>query len=132
MPLYSTMFQSSWVRICSKHIHRVKQGTHKNTHRHSPTQKRVRAVISAPINAAFVCLNYSYLKNGDNSPKQGVKVLPVRHSVPRFCLQAKLTAKYVHPQDAATQTRVLSCNYLFQSQILSQSENAIILLNWML
>lgn len=45
----------------------------------------------------------SDLKNCDNGPEQRVKVLPVRHGVSCFCLQAKFTTKYVHPKDTAKQ-----------------------------
>lgn len=80
-----------------------------NRHRSKKKKKSVGAIEAYE----FACFNYSYLKNSDDGPKQGVKVLPVRHCVSCFCLQTKLTAKYVHPQDAATQTRVSSNNYYF-------------------
>lgn len=50
-----------------------------------------------------VCENYSYLKDSDDGPEKGVKVLPVGHCVSGLCLQTELTTKDVHPQDTATQ-----------------------------
>lgn len=44
-----------------------------------------------------------YLENSDNGPEQGVKVLPIWNRVPRLCFDAELTAKDVHPENAATQ-----------------------------
>lgn len=46
-----------------------------------------------------------YLEDGDDGPQQGVEVLPVRYGVTRLRLQAELTAKYVHPQNTATQAK---------------------------
>lgn len=47
-------------------------------------------------------LNCSYLKDSDNGPEQGVKVLPVGYCVSCVCLQAELTTKDMHPKDTAT------------------------------
>lgn len=51
-------------------------------------------------------LLYSYLKDSDDSPEQGVKVLPVRHRVSCLCFQTELTTEDMHSQDTATQVGI--------------------------
>lgn len=57
-------------------------------------------VFAVPKCPSIVAFSILYLENGDDGPEQGVKVLPVRQSV-TIPLRSKLTAKEVHPQDAA-------------------------------
>lgn len=90
MPLYSTTFQSSCVRIYRREDMGSEQTKFTMEHRLANTAESRRAVCS-------------YLEDSDDGPQQGVKVLPVRHGVARLRLQAELTAKDVHPQDTATQ-----------------------------
>lgn len=44
----------------------------------------------------------SCLENSNDGPEQGVEVLPIRYRVPRLCFDTELTAKDVHPENAAT------------------------------
>lgn len=44
-----------------------------------------------------------YLKNGDNGPQQGIKVLPVWYCVSGLCLKTEFASKNVHPKDTAIQ-----------------------------
>lgn len=48
-------------------------------------------------------LQDDYLKNCDNGPEQGVKVLPIWYCISCLCLQTEFAAKDVHPKDTAKQ-----------------------------